>query len=211
MEAPKEEDSGSSGLGAFFGRIARADGGGGGGSSRWDSDAARRRRQAEELVERGILVGEFAEGAQAQAVRNAPPPHQDPPTAMPFHHHTALFRSTVSRGPPYPHPYLLRPPSPHPYTTITPHNTQALNFLSMRRLHWSAGCKTPISAMQPSWHSRRRDDRWRSLSLGTCEIPSYTCGAGALRSAVWARPTTGNGARLSASALTCLVASRLAW
>merc|ERR1711966_106599 len=42
MEAPKEEDSGPSGLGAFFGRSARADCDGGGGSSRWDGDAARR-------------------------------------------------------------------------------------------------------------------------------------------------------------------------
>ena len=65
MEAPKEEDSGPSGLGAFFGRSTRADSGG---SSRWDGNAARRRRQAEELAERGIFVGEFAEGAQAQAV-----------------------------------------------------------------------------------------------------------------------------------------------
>ena len=39
--------------------------GGGGSSSRWDGDADRRRRQAEELTERGIFVGEFAEGAQA--------------------------------------------------------------------------------------------------------------------------------------------------
>ena len=65
MEAPKEEDSGPSGLGAFFGRSTRAGGGGGRGSSRWDGDAARPWRQAEELAERGILVGEFAEGAQA--------------------------------------------------------------------------------------------------------------------------------------------------
>ena len=33
MEAPKEEDSGPSGLGAFFGHSTRADDGGGGGSS----------------------------------------------------------------------------------------------------------------------------------------------------------------------------------
>ena len=36
MEAPKEEDSSPSGLGAFLGRNAGADGGGGG-SSQWDS------------------------------------------------------------------------------------------------------------------------------------------------------------------------------
>ena len=46
----------------------------------WDSDAARRRRQAEELAERGIFVGEFAEGAQAKAVRNALQPHQESPS-----------------------------------------------------------------------------------------------------------------------------------
>merc|ERR1711966_541595 len=55
MEAPKEEDSGPSGLGAFFGRNASADGGGGG-SSRWEGDAVWRRRQAEELAERGIFI-----------------------------------------------------------------------------------------------------------------------------------------------------------
>ena len=63
MKAPKEEDNGPSGLGAFFGCSTRADGGDGGSSSRWDGDATRQQRQAEELAERGILVGEFAEGA----------------------------------------------------------------------------------------------------------------------------------------------------
>ena len=90
-EAPKEEDSGPSGLGAFFGRNTRAGGGGGGSggaASRWDGDAARRRRQAEELAERGIFVGEYAEEAQAQALGNAPPPRptRDPPTVLSLIH-----------------------------------------------------------------------------------------------------------------------------
>jgi len=66
MEAPEEEDTGPSGLGAFFGRSTRAPGGGGnGGGPQYDFDGARRRRQAEELAEQGIFVGEFAGRAQA--------------------------------------------------------------------------------------------------------------------------------------------------
>ena len=63
--------------------------------------------------------------------------------------------------------------------------------------------------MQSSWRSRRRGGEWRIHSLGTCGIPSDTCGAGPLKTAVGARPTTGSGARFGASALTCLVASQL--
>ena len=127
MEARKEEDRGPSGLGAFFGRSARANGGGGGGSSRWDGDAARRRRQAEELAERGIFFGEFAEGTQAQAVGNAPPPHQDPPTAVPLHHRTALSEPQPPVALPAPTTtfYALHPLIPTP---LSPPNTQVPDF-----------------------------------------------------------------------------------
>ena len=94
---------------------------------RWNGDAARRRRQAEELAERGIFVGEFAEGARAQTVGNAPPPRQDPPAAVPLHHRTALSepQSLAAFHAPTRTFYVLPPLIPTP---LPPPNTQAPDF-----------------------------------------------------------------------------------
>ena len=108
MEASKEEDSGLSGLGAFFGRSEGV----------W-----RRRHQSEELEERGIFIREFAEGAQVQAVGNAPPTHQDPPTAVPLPHCTALSepQPPVALPTPVPPTFCALPPlTPHQYHLQTP-------------------------------------------------------------------------------------------
>ena len=57
MEAPaEEENTGPSGLGAFFGRSGEASGGDGTGSgTKWDNNAARQWRQTEELAEQDIF------------------------------------------------------------------------------------------------------------------------------------------------------------
>lgn len=111
MEAPEEEDTGPSGLGAFFGRSTRAPGGGGnGGGPQYDFDGARRRRQAEELAEQGIFVGEFAGRAQAA--------QQDTPMAVPLHHRTAHSepQPPAATLP----PFLPLPPSPTPTSYAIP-------------------------------------------------------------------------------------------
>ena len=119
MEVPKEEDSGLSKLGAFFGRNKEAGGSGGGSSLRWDGDTAQRRSwQREGFLFENLLRGRrFRQlGTRAQPIKILPRLCPST-TAQPSPSHSLTWPSQL---PPLPPSTPSLPSSTHHYHLPTP-------------------------------------------------------------------------------------------